>query len=122
MIKPGFLLHIITEVPASIAFFFKPSMTLSQRQPHAQPVIQQYALLLLASTYIAYVFLYKAKDDSSRKVAAALAFYHVGPLIRACCRIRSGGGRTVGIMSVLRNPWVHLLAHLFCFVTLLWET
>ncbi|KAL9052935.1 MAG: hypothetical protein Q9206_004110 [Seirophora lacunosa] len=51
-----FLFHIIVEVPASIAFFLHPSMTLSQRQGHAHAVIRQYALLLMASNLIAYAF------------------------------------------------------------------
>lgn len=122
MVNPGFLLHIITETPASIAFFLAPSMTLAHPQPHAHPVIQQYALLLTASVYIAYTFLQGLTNDVSRKVAAALAFYHLGPLYRAVCRIRNGEGKAGGMESVSRNPWLHLMAHVLCLVGLVWES
>lgn len=121
MVKLGFLFHIIVETPASIAFFVKPSATLGQAQLHAHPIIRQYAFLLLASSRIAYAFLYRPTDDISRTIAAALAFYHVLPSYRASCRIASGEGKGVGIRSVMRSPWVHLVAHLLCLVGLLWE-
>lgn len=122
MVNPGFLLHIITETPASIAFLLTPSMTLAHPQPHAHPVIQQYALLLTASVYIAYTFLQGPTNDISRKVAAALSFYHLGPLYRVVCRIRNGEGKAGGMKSVPRNPWLHLTAHVLCFMGLLWES
>ncbi|CAL8581081.1 hypothetical protein XPA_006784 [Xanthoria parietina] len=121
MVNPGFLFHIITESPASIAFLLNPSMTLAQRQAHAHAVIRQYALLLLASVYIASTFLHCPPDHASRKVAAALAFYHLGPLYRAGCRIRDGEGRVWGMEAVSGNPWVHFGAHGLCFGGLLWE-
>ena len=122
MINPGFLLHIIVETPASIAFLLRPSSTLTQPQPHAHPIIQQYALLLIASIYIAYTFLQRPKDEVSRKIAGALALYHLGPMFRAVGKVRKGEGRIGGIKAFGRNPWIHLVAHVLCFGALLWET
>lgn len=118
MIHLAFLLHILIELPASIAFFLKPSMTLSQPQPHAHAVIRQYALLLMSSNLIAYAFLFRPADETSRFVAAALAVYHLGPLGRAGSRI--GGGEARGVKG-LGSPWVHLVVHAACFVLLSWE-
>ncbi|KAI4280105.1 MAG: hypothetical protein L6R35_005975 [Caloplaca aegaea] len=76
MLRRPFLLHMIVELPASIAFFLNPSMTLSQSQPHAHAVIRQYALLLMSSNIIAYNFIFRSPDETSASVAAALAVYH----------------------------------------------
>ncbi|KAL9021230.1 MAG: hypothetical protein Q9185_001631 [Variospora sp. 1 TL-2023] len=83
MLRRPFFLHLIVELPASIAFFLNPSMTLSQSQPHAHVVIRQYALLLMSSNIIAYNFIFRSPDETSASVAAALAVYHaVTPLAR----------------------------------------
>lgn len=112
---------MIVELPASIAFFLNPSMTLSQSQPHAHAVIRQYALLLMSSNIIAYNFIFRSPDETSASVAAALAVYHVGPLLRAGARV--GGGEARGQSGGgFSSPWVHLIAHLVCLVSLVYET
>ncbi|KAI4117013.1 MAG: hypothetical protein LQ345_002670 [Seirophora villosa] len=115
-----FLLHIIVEFPASIAFFLHPSMTLPQRQAQAHAVIRQYALLLMASNLIAYAFVFRPADGRSASVAAALAIYHLGPLIRAGSRVR-GRGAMEREGRFLSNTWVHLIAHFVCLVSLVYE-
>ncbi|KAL8832041.1 MAG: hypothetical protein Q9170_005038 [Blastenia crenularia] len=119
MIHLAFFFHILIELPASIAFLANPSMTLSQPQPHAHAVIRQYALLLMSSNIIAYTFLFRPADGVSGAVAAALALYHVGPLVRAGYRIRSGYGGRVhekGLGGL--GPRVHLIAHLIGLIAL----
>ncbi|KAL8762662.1 MAG: hypothetical protein Q9184_001369 [Pyrenodesmia sp. 2 TL-2023] len=118
MIHLAFLLHILVELPASIAFFFKPSMTLPRPQPHAHAVIRQYSLLLLSTNLIAYAFLFRPADETSATIAAALAVYHLGPLVRAGSRIGRGEARRV---KGVGSPWVHLVVHAACLVLLIWE-
>lgn len=93
-------------------------MTLSQPQPHAHAIIRQYALLLVSSNLIAYAFLFRPTDEASNAVAAALALYHTGPLLRAGYRIYSGEGTGGPRGGLLGSPWVHVFAHLSSLVAL----
>ncbi|KAI9871303.1 MAG: hypothetical protein M1830_003058, partial [Pleopsidium flavum] len=52
-----FLLHILLELPASILFFLRPSTQLPHPHPPSHALIRQYAILLLSSNLIAFVFL-----------------------------------------------------------------
>ena len=73
-----FFLHILGEFGASVGFFFRPSQTLQRPQPHAHGVIRQYALLLTSTNLIAAIFLTQNHPtEISRKVAGALALYHL---------------------------------------------
>ncbi len=110
------LLHILIELPASLNFFFRPSATLAVKQPHAHAVIRQYALLLMTSNLITLIFLFRPLDDVSRKIAGALGLYHIGPLVRAGCRIWDGEGRGDGGLG---GPWVHMGLHAICAGALL---
>lgn len=119
---PGipFALHILAELPASLGFFFRPSATLTAPQPHAHGVIRQYGLLLTSTNLVAAVFLFQASSTTaSCSVAAALALYHVGPVVRATGRVRIGEG--IGNGLSLASPWLHILVHGICAVGLLGE-
>lgn len=111
-----FLLHLIIELPAAIQFTVSPSATLRIRQPHAHALIRQYALLLMASNLIAAAFVLHDRRHSEcsaleRAVAAALAIYHLGPLLRAMARYQNGEGENRGLVM---QPWLHLIVHFIC--------
>ena len=115
-----FLMHIIVEFPAAITLAFNPSGTLPVMQHDAHAIIRQYALLLMSSNFIASIL---ALQDSqlpglnpvSQGVAVSLAFYHLGPAVRAIGRIR----RRDETQSFLANPRLHVSAHILCATALL---
>ncbi len=117
-----FILHIILESPAVIAFALFPSATLQSKQPEAHPVIRQYALLLLTTVLIAAVFACQPDDTQGtnihvqrleQQVAGALALYHIGPMTRAAGKIIDGEIRGLQVM-----PFVHMLSHGVCGIAL----
>lgn len=111
--KVAFLLHILVEVPASLNFFLNPSATLSTPQPHAHAVIRQYAVLLMVTNIIAFIFCLRPPDSLSCRVAGALSLYHVAPLVRAVVRqCRSEQERGANRLGL---PLVHAIAHTVCF-------
>ena len=119
-----FILHILTELPAAFAFALFPSATLSTPQPHAHALIRQYALLLFSTNVIAAVFIFRHGEAEAgsyelrwieRWVACSLALYHVGPLIRAGCKVWKGTQRR---QHYLARPWIHLIVHLVCLAGL----
>lgn len=119
-----FIIHLLIEIPAALAFAVFPSATLSVPQPQAHAVIRQYALLLFSTNIIAAIFAFQGPKASplcgqyqcvERKIAGALAFYHLGPLIRAICRFRHNGERR---RALSRQPWLHVTAHVVCLIAL----
>lgn len=112
--KLPFWLHILIELPASLNFFFNPSEQLSSPAPQAHAIIKQYAVLLLVSNLISLIFALRPLDRTSRKVAGALALYHLAPLIRAASRI---GNDQYGMG--LGGPIVHMIVHGLCFLGLI---
>jgi hypothetical protein len=110
-----FWAHILTELPASINFFLRPSEQLSSPAPQAHAIIRQYAILLLVSNIIASIFALRPVDATSRHVGGALSIYHAAPLVRAARRIIS---RDEGYGGGLGGPVLHLVVHGVCFVTL----
>lgn len=119
-----FILHILVEAPATLTFALFPSSTLSIPQPHAEAVIRQYALLLLSSNVIAAIFVFRDQSVIAGavlegRVAAALALYHVGPLIRAAVRNRSNEESGKGLLG---QPWLHAWVHALCLVALAGRT
>ena len=52
-------------------------------------------------------------DLLTRKVAGALALYHVGPVVRAVSRIQN---QDLG--GALGGPWLHAFLHVMCAVSL----
>lgn len=115
-----FLFHIVVELPASIGFFFHPSATLAVVQPHAHSVIRQYALLLTLTNLVAWTFLFEDSSPLSRRIAAALGLYHVGPIIRSWNRTKADEG-TIRMRGGWRGPWLHLGVHVVCAVALIGE-
>ena len=106
-IHVAFVLHLIIETAASVNFLLRPSATLSVPQPYSHGVIRQYGLLLLSINIIVAVLLYYPIDSASRLIALALAFYHVGPTVRAVSRIQQ---REVD-RGIFENPWLHVVLH-----------
>jgi len=105
--KFPFLLHMLVELPASSAFLFTA----------ADPLIIQYAVLLFVSVLIAGIFVRRDVDTTSRQVAAALAIYHLSPVVRATSRLLAG--QTTCRVNDLGGPRVHLCVHAVCLVALL---
>ncbi|KAG4438870.1 hypothetical protein IFR05_005659 [Cadophora sp. M221] len=108
ILNPAFLIHALLELPASLNFFFRPNEQLSSPAPQAHALIRQYAILLLSSNIIALIFAFRHVDETSRKVAGALAIYHAAPSMRALGRLTSkddGHGKGLG------GPWVHAVVH-----------
>jgi hypothetical protein len=128
MIVNGFLwrsiglpLHVLVEIPAAIGFLLFPSATLSKSQPEAHAVLRQYGILLFSTNIIVAFFLSSKMsmpesvyEFLERRVAGALALYHVGPLCRAAARIYRQGRA----QHVLTGPWLHLALHGICFISL----
>lgn len=110
-----FWIHIAIESPASINFFVNPSDQLTSPAAQAHAIIRQYGVLLFISNLIALIFALRNVDKTSRRVAGALAVYHLAPLVRA-------GGRVVGGDALfgkgLGGPVVHLIVHGICFLGL----
>ncbi|KAF6232480.1 hypothetical protein HO173_009360 [Letharia columbiana] len=115
LMRFAFVLHLVIETTAAINFFFRPSATLSTPQPHSHGVIRQYALLLLTTNIIVAVVLNRAVHDAlSEQIAAAIALYHTGPLVRAVSRIHRGNSG-----DVLGGAWLHAFSHLLCAACLI---
>jgi hypothetical protein len=110
-----FWAHIITEFPASINFFLRPSEQLSSPAPQAHDIIRQYAVLLFVSYLIALIFSLRPVDETSRHVSGALALYHVAPLVRAARRTISN---VEGYGAGLGGSVVHLVLHAVCLASL----
>jgi len=113
----GFLIHIFIEVPASFNFLLFPSRQLETTTPHAHAVIRQYAVLLFASVLVATVFVSRPMDDTSGKVAAALAIYHVAPSIRAANDLSRRS--QLGKPFLASEACLYLFVHVVCCATLL---
>lgn len=117
----GFLIHLLVEIPASINFLLFPNAQLSIPQPNAHAIIRQYATLLISTNLVAAAFAFREPDKLSGKIAGALSVYHVAPLIRAYSRLHHRGISNGADKETLREPLIHLVAHLICIVAL-WQT
>ena len=115
LLRSPFVLHSLVETPAGLNFLLNPDGQLRRKTPHARAIVRQYGLLLVTSVLIALVFAYRTpgEDGLSGQVAGALAVYHVGPLIRACSRVLTSGS-----LGPAWEPWLHLIAHTVCLLTL----
>lgn len=109
-----FILHLVVEIPAAIAFAF-PDRQLRNLQSDTRAVIRQYALLLVATNVIAALFIARPIDELSCQVAGALALYHAAPIIRATSRVVDGEHPFRGSLG---GPVVHLLVHILCLGSL----
>ncbi|KAH7346444.1 hypothetical protein BKA65DRAFT_502449 [Rhexocercosporidium sp. MPI-PUGE-AT-0058] len=117
IINLAFLIHALLELPASLNFFFRPNEQLSSPAPQAHALIRQYAILLLSSNIIALIFAFRPVDETSGRVAGALAVYHAAPLVRAVGRITS---KEEGYGKGLGGPWVHGVVHAAALGALGW--
>ncbi|PVH87635.1 hypothetical protein DL98DRAFT_509854 [Cadophora sp. DSE1049] len=108
ILNPAFIIHAILELPASLNFFFRPNDQLSSPAPQAHALIRQYAVLLMSLNIVALIFAFRPVDETSRRVAGALAVYHAAPLVRAVRRIAS---QEEGYGKGLGEPWVHAVVH-----------
>ena len=120
--KLPLVFHLCTEIPASISFALHPSGTLPIVQPFAHPIIRQYALLLSSSNLIAGAFVFCSDDELhhtsiERIVTAALALYHLGPVMRALNRCRN----KISHEEWLAHPMLHLIVHMVCATSLGWK-
>lgn len=116
--KLGFLCHLAVELPASCKFVLIPSSGLPGKAgPEAEAIIRQYGVLLFVSVIVSAIFLSRSHDATSCHVSLALAIYHFAPMTRAIRRIMQEK-RVDKTQSDLGGPWVHLCAHILCFVTL----
>jgi hypothetical protein len=114
LMRLALVLHLVIETIAAINFFLRPSSTLAAPQPHSHGVIRQYAILLLSTNIIVAVILNRAVSDNfTEQIAAAVALYHVAPLVRAVSKIRGGKSD-----DALGGPWLHAFSHLVCAVSL----
>lgn len=62
----------------------------------------------MSSNIVALIFAFRPLDETSKRVAGALAVYHAAPLVRAVGRIASQGG---WYGKGLGGPWVHAGVH-----------
>jgi hypothetical protein len=118
-----FLLHALIELPAALQFLLLPSRQLPSPAPQSHALIRQYALLLFSSVFIALAFAFPAFPTADgeggepletmilrSQVAAALALYHIGPIVRSVGRLKGRWRRGKGV--VLCEPGLYLVVHL----------
>jgi hypothetical protein len=79
-------------------------------------MIRQYGVLLFVSVLISAIFAIRKVDITSRQVAAALAIYHLAPIVRAALRL--WGGETAWMPEDMGGPWVHLVVHIILVLAL----
>ena len=115
----SFLLHAIVETPACLNFLLFPDDQLTVAAPQAHAIIRQYAVLLFCSVIIAVIFAHRAMPDiTSGNVAGALAFYHIGPLVRAWARIDTRAPSDTQRTPLLKDPVLHFVVHSICLGSL----
>lgn len=113
----AFMLHTLVEVVAALNFMFFPSKQLGRHSPEAHPIIRQYSLLLLSSAATSFIFARQPWTTSSQHVAAALALYHIGPILRSISRL-------IRQLKQSRAVWaseamLFLIVHMCCLASLL---
>jgi hypothetical protein len=114
----AFSLHAIVEIPACLNFLLFPDDQLPRAAPQAHAIIRQYAVLLLSTVVISIAFTFRVLDATSGKVAGALAFYHIAPLVRALSRITSAAPSDTQDLPLLKNPLLHFVLHSICLGSL----
>ncbi|WYZ35679.1 hypothetical protein EsH8_X_000326 [Colletotrichum jinshuiense] len=86
--KLPFLLHAAIETAAAGSFILKPDTQLPNPSVAAQLVLQSLGGLLMSTNLICLIFAARPVfDETSRLVAASLAFWHVWPCHRAYVRL-----------------------------------
>jgi hypothetical protein len=108
--------HVLVETPACLAFFLKPSATLSAPAPTGHGVIRQYAVALLSTNFVALSVLQhdpQALLPLSKAIALSLALYHFAPAVRASSKLSWRSP------NLLQPPFLFLLVHIACAAGLL---
>ncbi|KAK1675738.1 hypothetical protein BDP55DRAFT_148676 [Colletotrichum godetiae] len=126
--KLPFLFHIAIETAAACSFILKPDSQLTNPPVAVQLVLQQFGGLLLTTNLICLIFVSRPFDETSRQVAAALAFWHVWPCWRAYVRLKrpevddlgkqkgKQKGEVKATRRTLGGPAVHLAVHVGMFL------
>jgi hypothetical protein len=114
----AFLLHAIVEIPACLNFMLFPDDQLPRPAPQAHAIVRQYAILLLSSVIISTAFTFRVMDTTSGRVAGALAFYHIAPLVRAWSRIITLAPSDKQQYLSLKDPFLHFVVHSVCLGSL----
>ncbi|KAF6809920.1 hypothetical protein CSOJ01_06629 [Colletotrichum sojae] len=118
--KLPFLIHPIIETAGALSFILRPESQLPRPSIAAHLILQSLGGLLLSTNLICLAFLWRQEfDDTSRLVAASLAFWHVWPCWRAYVRLTRPGvdGKASVQTKTLGGPVVHLSVHAMLFLS-----
>jgi hypothetical protein len=119
--KLPFLIHDIISTFAGLTFIFRPEAQLLPLTPSASLILQCYGGLILFTNLIAFVFLTRPFDETSRLVALAFAFWHCWPTHRAIVRLVYGIETKGELGKTLGGPAVHLGVHGALIAMFLWS-
>ncbi len=120
-VKLPFILHATIETLAASSFILKPEGQLPSPNLETRLVLQQLGGLLLSTNLICLGCVFKPVfDDTSRTVAASLAFWHLWPMRRAWVRLskaadakaKEGQVDPDKVGKTLGGPAVHFAVHL----------
>lgn len=130
--KVPLLLHATVETIAAASFILNPASQLPNPSVEARLVLQSLGGILLSTNLICVVLIKRPVfDDTSRLVAASLAFWHLWPCRRAWVRMNRGSladdttgkqaaRRQAPIMQqTLGGPILHLGVHATLLILLL---
>ncbi|ROT42515.1 hypothetical protein SODALDRAFT_326676 [Sodiomyces alkalinus F11] len=120
-----FLLHATVETAAAISFISHPDSQLPRpvsSSPAARLILESLGGLLLSTNLICLIFLVRPVfDETSRLVAASLAFWHVWACRRAWVRLTTDKVAESGTTPArtFGGPAVHLGVHVVLLGSLL---
>jgi hypothetical protein len=116
-----FVLHAIIETLAAVTFIFRPETQVSDPSLETQLVFKLLGGSLLSTNLICLVIAARPVfDQTTRLVAASLAFWHLWPVYRAGVRLAGTPPQKRPDQSTLGGPSVHLAIHLLLFAMFFW--